>query len=212
MSAVVLLHGLARSARSLRRLEAHLRAAGHDTCNIGYPSTKFPVETLVERYLLPRLRERVNEGVPVNFVTHSMGGILVRQLRRAAPEIPVGRVVMLGPPNHGSELVDRLRALPPFRWVNGPAGQQLGTGADSLPNRLGPADFELGIIAGNRPFLEPFTAFIDGPSDGKVSVASTQLEGLRDCLVLPVTHSLMMWDSTVIAQTAAFLATGRFTR
>ncbi len=211
---VVLLHGLARSPASLSRLERALAGAGFATSNIGYPSTRHPIEVLAREFVLPRLRglmdDALTSGRPLHFVTHSMGGIIVRQLRASAIEWPPGRVVMLGPPNAGSELVDHLRHWPLFRWINGPAGLQLGTEPGSLPNRLGPATFELGIIAGNRPLLEPFVHWIDGDSDGKVSVHRADLAGRQDLVVLPVSHALMMRDAGVIAQTLAFLETGRF--
>lgn len=208
---VVLLHGLARSAGSLDKLEARLQQAGYTTCNVDYPSTRYPVETLVREHVLPAIRACVGDApATVHFVTHSMGGILVRQLRRSVPDLPVGRVVMLGPPNHGSELVDRMGDWRLFRWINGPAGQQLRTGPKGLPAQLGPADFELGIIAGDAPFLEPFTGYIAGPSDGKVSLESARLEGMKGYLVLPVTHSLMMRDPLVIDQAVFFLQHGQF--
>lgn len=209
---VVLLHGLARSARSMNKLATALQQAGFSTCNIGYPSTQYPVEELAARYVLPRIRRSVGSDRPIHFVTHSMGGIVVRQIHHTMPELPFGRVVMLGPPNHGSELVDRMRTWPLFRWLNGPAGQQLGTEPASLPNRLGAAAFEVGVIAGNKPIGEPFKGYIAGASDGKVSVESTQLDGMRDHLVLPVTHALMMRHAQVIQQTICFINHGHFKR
>lgn len=207
---VVILHGLARSAASMSKMEAALQAAGYRTCNIDYPSTRYPIEELAERFVAPAVAQCAPRGT-VHFVTHSMGGILVRQIAAATPGIDIGRVVMLGPPNKGSEIVDAMEEWSPFYWVNGPAGLQLGTGPDSVPNRLGPAKFEVGVIAGDAPFMEPFKGFIPGPSDGKVSLKRARLDGMSDFLVLPVTHSLMMRDREAIAQTVRFLDTGRFT-
>jgi triacylglycerol lipase len=208
-STVVLLHGLARSAGSMSKMEVALQEAGFSTRNIGYPSTKYPVEVLAEKFVIPEIRRCAKAG-PVNFVTHSLGGIIVREIRRSKPEMEFGRVVMLGPPNHGSELVDSMRGWPLYQWVNGPAGQQLGTEPGSTPNLLGPATFEVGVIAGNKPFLEPFKGYIAGPSDGKVSLESAKLEGMKDYLVLPVTHSLMMRNQQVIERTIGFLNAGHF--
>jgi pimeloyl-ACP methyl ester carboxylesterase len=209
---VVLLHGLARTPHSMSKMESELKAAGFATCNIRYPSTRHAIETLTREYVQPAVEDCLERAGAnsASFVTHSMGGIIVRQLRHTAPHLSVDRVVMLGPPNQGSELADRMRACPLYRWINGPAGQQLGTEATSVPNRLGPADFQLGVIAGNRPVLEPFKHYIDGPSDGKVSVERSKLAGTHAHLILPVTHATMMRHEVVIKQTIAFLRDGAF--
>ncbi len=207
---VILLHGLARGPGSMNRLAQALTMAGHRVHNLGYPSTRHPVEVLVREHLRPALTACGADGGTLDFVTHSLGGILVRELARACPDLRIGRVVMLGPPNLGSEIVDRFGAWWLFGAINGPAGRQLGTGADSLPNRLGPAPFALGVLAGDRPWLEPFRAWIPGPGDGKVSIARTRLAGMHDFRVLPVSHAFMMQDPDIIRETVHFLAHGRF--
>lgn len=208
---VVLLHGLARSSRSMLPMERYLRSEGFQVANIHYPSTRFPVEILAPEGVERGLAQLPPEG-PVHFVTHSMGGILLRWYVRHRGLDRLGRVVMLGPPNRGSEVVDKLRSWPPYRWLNGPAGQQLGTDEDSLTSRLGPATFSLGVIAGDRSINPLLSLMLPGPNDGKVTVERTRLEGMADHLTLHVTHPLMMRCPTVLNQTAHFLRRGYFAR
>ncbi len=208
---VILLHGLARSEQSMAPLAEALATAGYHTVNLGYPSREQTVEELARAAIEPALLQ-CGADREVSFVTHSLGGILVRHYLKTVVVPKLQRVVMLGPPNQGSEVVDKLGVFPGFEWLNGPAGLQLGTGETSLPRRLGPVTYPVGVIAGNRTFNPILSQMLPDPDDGKVSVASTRVDGMTDHLELPVTHTFMMRNKEVIRQVLAFLDTGRFAR
>ncbi len=210
---VVLLHGLARTSRSMDRMARSLEAAGYRVCNVEYPSRDHAIEQLATDYVVPEIAKCVGESrEPVSFVTHSLGGIIVRQLAATRAVERIGRVVMLGPPNHGSEVVDALGDWYVFKALNGPAGQQLGASADSLARSLGSAEFPVGIIAGDRSINWILSAIIPGEDDGKVSIESAKLEGMRDFIVLSASHPFLMNDRRAIEQTIHFLARGCFVR
>ncbi|MDG9668974.1 alpha/beta fold hydrolase [Hahella sp. CR1] len=208
---VVLLHGLARTSRSLNRMQRYLDAQGFDTVNLNYPSTRLSLEALATQHLYPALLARFGaDSLPLHFVTHSMGGILVRVLRASKPDISIGRVVMLSPPSQGSEVVDKLGKLRLFKLINGPAGGQLGAVDNQLLQNLGSPDFECGVITGDRSVNPLLSLMIKGPNDGKVSVERAKLTGMRDFLVLPATHPFIMRNQTALEQTLHFLREGRF--
>ena len=166
---VVLLHGLARTAMSMNKMQRELEAAGYLTANVDYPSRHHTVEVLAQIAVTEGLQAcRARGGVErIHFVTHSLGGILVRQYLKEFDITELGRVVMLGPPNQGSAAVDELSDMPGFDWLNGPAGRQLGQGENSLPLQLGPANFEVGVIAGNRTIDPIVSSVLENPDDGR---------------------------------------------
>lgn len=207
---VVLLHGLARSAKSMNKMAGFLTKQGFVVCNVDYPSTDYPIETLAAEHVWPAIQDCMATQRPINFVTHSMGGILLRELAASQPDLKIGRAVMLSPPNHGSEVVDKLGDWKLFQILNGPAGSQLGTSASSKPNSLGAADFEVGVITGNRSVNWILSSLIDGDDDGKVSVKSAELEGMSSFLIMKATHPFIMRKKAVMKQVLHFLHYGQF--
>ncbi len=187
-----------------------LSQAGYKVLNMDYPSHTLSIEKLAEDAVGRAVGEcQRNSAAKIHFVTHSLGGILVRSYLKYH-EIPnLGRVVMLGPPNQGSEVVDKLGSLWLFRLINGPAGNEMGTDEDSTPSKLGPAHFCVGIIAGNCSINWINSLLILGSDDGKVSVERTKLVGMTDHIIIRAAHPFIMRNRTAIRQTIHFLRTGR---
>jgi hypothetical protein len=209
---VVLLHGLNRSWRAMRPMATALQMAGYTTANVDYPSQAGPVEEIAPLAVGTGLTEcRATGAQRIHFVTHSIGGILLRFENEREPIAGLGRVVMLGPPNQGSEIVDKTRNWPGAETISGAAGLQLGTtGADSIPSRLGPVDFELGVIAGTGTINLLTSAMLPDPDDGKVSVAATRVEGMDDFLVVGNSHRYITSSRIVRRNVISFLQNGHF--
>jgi pimeloyl-ACP methyl ester carboxylesterase len=209
---VVLLHGISRTPRSFCRMQAAIEASGFATLNLGYASRRKALEPLAED-IHPAI-ERFADGLEgsVHFVGHSMGGLLARvYLAKYRPK-RLGRVVMLGTPNRGSEIADYLKDFAPYRIYFGPAGQQLITNRDKAPDIIiPPVDYAVGIIAGNRSLYPIASAFfLPKPNDGRVSVENTKLDGMTDHVVVSASHPWLVRNTSAIGHTIAFLRDGRF--
>lgn len=207
---VVFLHGLARTSASMEKAAATFEESGYAIANVSYPSRKFPIEELAPLAVEAGLEKCPVESV-VHFVTHSLGGILVRYYLEQHEITNLGRVLMFAPPNKGSEVVDSLRHFPGFKAFGGPAGYQLGTGEDSVPLMLGPVDYEVGVIAGTRTFNPILSQYLSNPDDGKISVENTKVAGMTDFLAVPHSHPFIMKSSDAIGQAFSFIETGQFT-
>jgi hypothetical protein len=204
---VILLHGLARTSASMEKMEAALTDEGYVVHNLDYPSRHQSIDTLAT-IVRAQVESLTESDDTINFATHSMGGIIVRTIQKEAPLENIGRVVMLSPPNQGSELVDTLGDYSAFGWINGPAGDQLGTDTNGFIAQLGPVDFPLCVITGDRSINGINSVIIPGDDDGKVSVESAKVEGMNAYKVIHATHPYIMKNKQAIELTIQFLKTG----
>lgn len=211
---VILVHGLARTQRSMQPMQDALSAEGYRVINHSYPSRKQTIAQLAKTLNKPiaACKKTLAPNAKIHFVTHSLGGILLRAYIKATPLTEIGRVVMLGPPNQGSEVVDTLKNVPGFEILNGPAGQELGTSETALPKTLGPVNFELGVIAGTRTVNPVLSQMLPSPNDGKVSVESTKVEGMKQHITVEASHTFMMRNKKVVSEVKQFIATGSFNK
>lgn len=210
---VVLLHGIARTSRSFHKMQRALAAAGFATLNLDYPSRRKPL-ALLAADIHPAITQFIG-GIdgPIHFVAHSMGGLLTRVYLATYSMPRLGRVVMLGTPNGGSEVADSLKDFALYRAYFGPAGQQLTTARNRATEALLPAiDYPVGIIAGSRSIDPISSALLPKPNDGRVSVQNTGLAGMADHIVVGTAHPWLMRHAPAIEQTIAFLRDGRFRR
>lgn len=208
---VVLLHGMGRTSYSMGKIEEQLQDKGYLVRNESYPSTSESISELAELAVGGGVQFCAqHKASKVHFVSHSLGGILVRAYLQHNTIDQLGRIVMLAPPNQGSEVVDLLHDYSVYDMAMGPAGQALGTAADSLPNQLKPITGEIGVIAGNFSSDPWFSPMIPGEDDGKVSVERTKLAEMQDFLVVDAGHTFIMRNDEVIDQILLFLREGKF--
>ncbi|MDA9400821.1 alpha/beta fold hydrolase [Bradyrhizobium sp. CCBAU 45389] len=203
---VVLLHGIARTSASLTKLERALQASGFTTLNIDYPSRSKPIAAIADD-IHPAVARFAERDAPLHFVAHSMGGLVARAYIARHRPGRLGRVVMLGTPNSGSEVADLLSGSRLYRAFYGPAGLELTTAIRALPS----VDYPVGVIAGSR-FIDPVAGLLvlPKPNDGRVSVQSAMLAGMTDHIVVKASHTGLPRHAAAIEQTIAFLRDGRF--
>ncbi|MFT4713776.1 MAG: triacylglycerol esterase/lipase EstA (alpha/beta hydrolase family), partial [Candidatus Azotimanducaceae bacterium] len=206
--------GLARTSKSMDKIAQAFEHKGYLVVNVNYPSRTDTVEKLsavaMQQALTACEQGSTRLQGKIHFVTHSMGGILLRYYLAEQSIENLGRAVLIAPPNQGSEVVDRLGNVPGFKRLNGPAGMQLGTDKNSIPSTLGPVDFPVGVIAGSRSINPILSLNLPKPNDGKVSVKSTKVEGMADFIQFPLNHTFIMRNEHVIKQSILFIQTGNF--
>ena len=210
MSGVLLLHGIGASSANMRFLELAARLDGYDTLNLTYPSRRQSL-TEIANHIAPAVDTFAARAGQLHIITHSMGGLVARALIAQHRPANWGRVVMLAPPNRGSEVADRLQNAWVYRRVLGPAGQQLVTRRGGTASDIfGETDFDLGIIAGTRSIYPVPANVLPRPNDGLVSVNATRDARATDHLSLPISHPMMVLSPRIIHQCLTFLRDGRF--
>jgi pimeloyl-ACP methyl ester carboxylesterase len=214
---VVVLHGLGRTRAAMnplcRYLEEH---GGYTVLNVGYPSTRASVGD--HAAALARILADLDDAEEIDFVGHSLGNLVIRhyladetdETTGRQPDSRIGRIVMLAPPNQGSERAERWAESKLFEVVLGPAGRQLANDWAALEGRLATPACEFGILAGGRGDGRGWSRALEGDDDGIVSVTATRLLGARDFAVVPVLHTFIMSHETAIAYTLRFLEHGYF--
>jgi pimeloyl-ACP methyl ester carboxylesterase len=207
METVVLVHGLWVHGIAMELMRRRVARAGYQALAYSYPSVRLTLTENAGRLV------RYLHGLPasrLHLIGHSLGGLIVLRAIELATSLPPGRVVLAGTPFVESYAARRLERLPGGRTALG----------RSLPEWLGAAharpapDREIGVIAGNLPLgLGRLIALdLPRPNDGVVSVEETRLPGMRDHIVLPVSHSGMLISRAVARQICAFLRDGTFAR
>jgi len=205
---VVLLHGLWRGWHAMEPLARNLRKNGFSTLNIPYPSSRLPIATLANRVC--REVAKIASNQPVHFITHSLGGIILRSILARPTPWQTGRIVMLAAPNRGSEIVDWANHHPPLQWLLGPAGKALG--CDGIPNKIPalPATTEAAVIMGDHSNIPLFKKLLSTKNDGIVSVENGRLAGLRGFTVIPADHTFIQMHPETLRLTRHFLKTGEW--
>jgi len=208
---VIVLHGIARTSASMGDVARYLQQAGYLVHNLDYASTDLSVHVIADA-VYADVKALVSDNEPLYFVTYSMGGIVLRAIMAEYSFPSVQRVVMIAPPNQGSEVADFVQDNTLYQWIYGPAGQQLGVAkGKAIHKKLPPSlDVELGIIAGDRSVDPISSAIIPGKDDGKVAIDRTRIKGMKDHITVHASHLFIIKNKEAMRQAVYFLEHGGF--
>ena len=208
---VIVLHGLFRSSDNMQSLADFIKENGYHVINVDYPTIKIPIEEIRDN-IYQEIKDPIKESLNMHFVCYSLGCLITRAILEKYRFDNLGRVVMLSPPNKGSQVADFLKDFWIYKKYAGPAGQQLTTNQTQIINTLGDIYYPVGIIAGNKT-IDPISSFIiPGDDDGKVSIENTKIENMTDHIVIPASHFFLPQNKTAWKQTIFFLKNGRFSK
>lgn len=209
MHLLILLHGINQANSVFKGLEKLTTKNGFAVLNIDYPSTIFSIEEIVE--IMDHQINPVIKGYKlISFVGFSLGGLIVRAYLNKYKLSNLGKVVLVGVPNKGSEVADFLRKNKLYKKLYGPSGQQLTTTFNNSIHVFGKPYYECGIISGNLA-LDFWGLILRGqPNDGKVTVNSTKIEGAKDHIILNLPHWFLPRSSKVHKNILYFLKNSKF--
>lgn len=194
---IIFIHGLGRSSRSFRKMQKYFKNLGYAIVNVDYSSMGHNIEEISELIVKPQL---INASIAafkrVHFVTHSMGGIILRViLGKYIQEFKnLGNVVQLAPPNQGSKRADRAGWI--AKMVYSEVLKDLETGPRGICHKLPPVNFYLGVIASNI--------------DGKVKPEEAWIDGMTDSFMVRRFHTFIMKAPEVMEAIHNFITTGKF--
>jgi len=206
---VILIHGIMYSPLIMWKIEKSLTNAGYNTLNFDYASTRWPMDTVTEK-LHQEITDKYSKYEKIHFVTHSLGGLVIRAyLDQFGSELE-GHLVMIAPPNQGSITAERFEDFALFKWLLGEPGQHLGKDRDDYFKMYPPPRIHFGIIAGGLCNDKGFNPLIPGDDDGTVGVEETRIYGYADFIIIPGLHTTLLWQGEVIRQIITFIEEGKF--
>lgn len=206
---VVLLHGILRTNRCMKGLTVFLEKENYEVLNLDYPSSKYDILSIA-KLIHSQIKNFSSQTVKTHYVGYSMGGLIIRAYLHLYRPSNLGRVIMLGTPNQGSEIADFLKPFGIYKILYGPAGQQLITDQKNIKKIFGNINYELGIIAGSSPFYLLANKIIGKKSDGRVSIVNTKIEGMKEHIIIKSGHTMLASNKTAWRLTLSFLKTGNF--
>lgn len=209
---VIMLHGLWRSIRAMQPMARYLTERGYTTVNVPYASFRHDLDKLVS-LVAEEIRPWIEQGKTVHFVTHSLGGVVLKRLLELVHIEKIGRVVMLAPPHRGSEIVDWILSSPlrTVKGVLGPAGEFLSSARMSEHSENFPPDVEAAVIMGDKSGIPFFRRLLDASNDGLVSVEKGRLLGIKEFEIVNADHTFISSDLSVMQLVANFIKLGTTT-
>ncbi len=206
---IFLIHGINSSPKDFKKMETAFKSYDYKVINFGYHSKVYTVNQIADNFLKRKIAS-VSQNDTINFITHSLGAIVLRAYLRDNKPKNIGKIVMIAPPNQGSEVANFFKDFFLYKIFYHKSGASLsynGIKKLALPNC---DNYFCGIIAGTHTQLPFFSIFIKGEDDGKISVERTKLKGMKDFITLPYPHDTILKKQETIIQCKEFIKNGKF--